>query len=911
MLKIPKYLGIIAFFVVLGFIFLTCVNPEPEPETETELTPLSGTVNITGTAVVGQTLTANTSNLNGSGTITYQWQRNGSTTIGSDRSTYVIQSADIGSKITVTVTRSGNSGSITSNPSATVTTTGQPPITGDIEVTIAMWDKDSDGWNGNAALRINVNSTNLSTNARLENGGGPGYYTFSVASGDVVTFYWLNGGQYDYECAFAVYYSNTPPSPAFNPNSNSWSPSNDPDGKILLYKQFNNSGIVGDGTMIGSFTVNQTNTNLCNDCKKYPCECTTQPPITENIEVTVAMWDRESDGWDGNAALGINVNSTNLSTNASLANGGGPGYYTFFVASGDVVTFYWLNGGQYDYECAFAVYYSNNPPDPSFNPNPDMWSTANDPSGKVLLFKQFSSSGSVGNGTQIGSFTVGENQRNDDVIFNSVTANGSSTQTTTQLTLTFSQAIPDLDSNDITLSGIIGLQKGILNSSGSTYTLPISGFTTGGTLNVSVEKFGFDIIDSPKTVTIYYYVISVGITINLSDINEWELTEQSAQVTTNTNRVFNVAGTYTTYRWYLDGISVGTSASYTFNKPAGIYQLVVVVTNSTGESRSGQCRITVGPFLNANIWVNGSIAVATGEDWYSFPVTSGTTYRIWWDDSKQGSGTKTGDVAVSARYENTSTFLFGGTNTSIDSGYNTAQFFTANQTGTVLIRVIPYNRGSSYVGTYSLVYSTSTTRPAFYTVVFNANSGSGTLPNAQTVNAGTSIILPDGSSLTRNGYTFGGWNSNTSGTGTNFNAGSSYTPTANITLYAKWNSTTSTTLLTANTWANGTLSATNSEIWYSFSVTNGTTYRIWWNDSYQGNSTKTGDLAVSARYSSSSSWIFGGTDTDVDSGYNTAQSFTANQTGTVEIRVIPYGRGSQHYGTFGIVYSTSTTRPAL
>jgi len=74
-----------------------------------------------------------------------------------------------------------------------------------------------------------------------------------------------------------------------------------------------------------------------------------------------------------------------------------------------------------------------------------------------------------------------------------------------------------------------------------------------------------------------------------------------------------------------------------------------------------------------------------------------------------------------------------------------------------------------------------------YTVTFNANGGTGTVPAKQTVNAGTAITLPSGSGLTKSGYTFDGWNTNNSGTGTNYSAGGSYTPTVSVTLYAKWN----------------------------------------------------------------------------------------------------------------------------
>ncbi|MDR1220885.1 MAG: InlB B-repeat-containing protein [Treponema sp.] len=73
-----------------------------------------------------------------------------------------------------------------------------------------------------------------------------------------------------------------------------------------------------------------------------------------------------------------------------------------------------------------------------------------------------------------------------------------------------------------------------------------------------------------------------------------------------------------------------------------------------------------------------------------------------------------------------------------------------------------------------------------YTVTYNANQGSGTTPSSQTVNAGSSVTLASGSGLTKSGYTFSGWNTNASGTGTSYAANSSYTVTATITLYAKW-----------------------------------------------------------------------------------------------------------------------------
>ncbi len=81
--------------------------------------------------------------------------------------------------------------------------------------------------------------------------------------------------------------------------------------------------------------------------------------------------------------------------------------------------------------------------------------------------------------------------------------------------------------------------------------------------------------------------------------------------------------------------------------------------------------------------------------------------------------------------------------------------------------------------------------PVIFTVTFDANGGSGS-PSATTVSqtpTSNSITLANAGSLSRSGYRFAGWNTAADGTGTNYAAGSTFTPTSNITLYAQWNST--------------------------------------------------------------------------------------------------------------------------
>jgi len=75
-----------------------------------------------------------------------------------------------------------------------------------------------------------------------------------------------------------------------------------------------------------------------------------------------------------------------------------------------------------------------------------------------------------------------------------------------------------------------------------------------------------------------------------------------------------------------------------------------------------------------------------------------------------------------------------------------------------------------------------------HTVTFSANGGSGTAPSSMRGESGASITLPYPGGLSRgNNYSFGGWNTNSTGTGITFSAGSPFTvPNQDITLYAKW-----------------------------------------------------------------------------------------------------------------------------
>lgn len=92
--------------------------------------------------------------------------------------------------------------------------------------------------------------------------------------------------------------------------------------------------------------------------------------------------------------------------------------------------------------------------------------------------------------------------------------------------------------------------------------------------------------------------------------------------------------------------------------------------------------------------------------------------------------------------------------------------------------------GSLANGTSSIQQALSIPAKTHYTVTFNANGGSGA-PGAQTKWYGENLTL-SATKPTRAGYQFNGWNTNSSGTGTNYASGGTYSANSAVTLYAKW-----------------------------------------------------------------------------------------------------------------------------
>jgi hypothetical protein len=155
MKKILLKLAVLASIVLA--VAAGCSNPaNTAPDGQKEI--LQGTVAITGTAKVGETLTADITGItNGTGTASYQWRRAGAAISGATGSTYTAVTADAGNAITVTVTFSGNSGSLTSTSTGAVQPEDTPPtlehfdtidLAGEDEIVIEVYKNSSNAITG-------------------------------------------------------------------------------------------------------------------------------------------------------------------------------------------------------------------------------------------------------------------------------------------------------------------------------------------------------------------------------------------------------------------------------------------------------------------------------------------------------------------------------------------------------------------------------------------------------------------------------------------------------------------------------------------------------------------------------------------------------------------------------------------
>lgn len=217
-----------------------------------------------------------------------------------------------------------------------------------------------------------------------------------------------------------------------------------------------------------------------------------------------------------------------------------------------------------------------------------------------------------------------------------------------------------------------------------------------------------------------------------------------------------------------DGSSPSGVVSYREGDPQQGEELYFNVTNNT----SNTITITMGVATSQSDIVLPS---------YMKPVTisAPSTYNL---TLNKGTGVSTIYYKVNGASSYTSTTT--NKTLSVNRG-TTYYYYGVPQTGYTMNSC---TSSSPCSGTMtSSVTKTLTASRKTYTISYNANGGTGA-PSSQTKTYGITLTLSNTKPV-KIGYPFLGWTINSSGTGTLYQPGGSFTTNANTTLYAKYSTT--------------------------------------------------------------------------------------------------------------------------
>jgi predicted RNA-binding protein with TRAM domain len=348
------------------------------------------------------------------------------------------------------------------------------------------------------------------------------------------------------------------------------------------------------------------------------------------------------------------------------------------------------------------------------------------------------------------------------------------------------------------------------------------------------------------------------------------------------------------------------SSSYT-----GTYE-IAFNTGSTAPPPSSAIPLTL------STWANGTIATTGGEQWFKFTATAGTQYL------HASFGTLT-ELYVQL-YDRTGATV--GTQTRL---YSSTKYVSKSVTSGVVyyIKVTPYSGSDS--GTYQIAFNTNSTAPlpaGFATArTLTANIwGLGNIATAGgeqwfkfTATAATQYIHASFGSLNdlyvqvynSSGTTVGSqsnlYSSTTSASKTVTNGQVYYIKvwpyaSSGSGTYQRAFNTGSTapdqpTMLTFNTWANGTIASSSGEQWFKFTATAATQYI------HASFGTLT-DLYVQLYYSTGATV---GSQSNLFASGTTYTSKTVTNGQVYYIKVTPFS-GSDS-GTYQIAFNTSSTPP--
>ena len=249
----------------------------------------------------------------------------------------------------------------------------------------------------------------------------------------------------------------------------------------------------------------------------------------------------------------------------------------------------------------------------------------------------------------------------------------------------------------------------------------------------------------------------------LLNISGW-LDGKYSQGTENSNGVYGRADVY------VNGVLSSSSCIdfYTEVFYGSTYEIKNVVS-SPGRQFNGY---KIGNF-NDSEWVSNKGIIGTSGNQVLLDFST-ITYNI-------GYNLNGGSVIGNPSFYNVDTNTFTLSNPT-KTGYTFLGWTGSN--GDTPQKTVTINKDSTGDRSYIANWKANT-----YSVVFNSNGGSGTMPN-QVHTYGSSLALSQ-NKFTKTGYTFAGWNTQANGSGTSYTNGQSVknltaSNGATVTLYAQW-----------------------------------------------------------------------------------------------------------------------------
>jgi uncharacterized repeat protein (TIGR02543 family) len=258
----------------------------------------------------------------------------------------------------------------------------------------------------------------------------------------------------------------------------------------------------------------------------------------------------------------------------------------------------------------------------------------------------------------------------------------------------------------------------------------------------------------------------------------------------------------------------GQSANFTLYAQWSLstYSIVFNANNGTGTMANQSVTHGVAANLSANLYTRANYvfhrwatnADGTGTTYNNLvqlTLTAGTTLYAQWTPNTYVV-TYNYNNATGGNSTTTSSFTTGGSVITLPTPTRTGFTFGGWFSDAALASSIG-SAGANYSPTGTTLSLTAHAKwnPIDYTFTYDSNSAdSGTVPTetSKQINQ-TATVKANTGSLIRVGYTFGGWNTQSNGEGTNYLSGSFFTVgSSNVILYAKWSANTYTITYNSN-----------------------------------------------------------------------------------------------------------------